>query len=443
MDNDSLDNIFDTDSSYDPEDNIEHLKIKKKSLKKMGRTISKGTTKVVKQVKKGVEDTVDDINDTFKGATKGINDMMNKAIKEVKKVGDKAVDGVEKAANKATKGVEDVANKATKGVEDVANDAVKGVKDVADEAKDGLEGFVDDAKDAILKTVDKAFEGIKVIFDELLKIGRKILNFILGFEKYWKKFKDATVFFNKPENITAFILTVCIPFVGQLIARFMILKGSMDKPWLLLFGIPPLTLVPAFAMMFSFIKPTKGGMPWDSMVWLPIFGTVLGSVIAKGHKSRHVFRLILSFGSFVLAYWYKTNKICKGGYDDDKVKLDAIISYMFVIIFSLILPYIPYIGSVVSMIQSVVPQSDLAIQALSVFLVYVGTNIVNGSFGGHCRANVKEEDMYKVIFAAVCLTIVTAFSPGDMASVVMNIQSQGMSMYMEQSQGTSMSRMPM
>lgn len=440
MDIDSLNNIFDTDSSYDPEDTIENIKFKKvgKSIKsgasktvktvkkgtsKTVKTVKKGTEKTVKTVKKGVEDTVDDVTDTFKGATKGITDMMNKAIKEVKEVGDKAVDGVEKAADKAVD-----------GVKDAADSAVDGVKDVADKAKDGLEGFVDTAKDAIMDTVNKAFEGIKMIFDELLKIGRKILDFILGFEKYWNKFKDAAVFFNKPENVTAFILTVCIPFVGQLIARFMILNGSLDQPWLFLFGIPPLTLVPAFAMMFSFIKPTKGGLPWDSMVWLPIMGTVMGNVIARGHKSRHVFRLILSFGSFVLAYWYKTTKLCKSGYDEDKVKLDAIISYMFVIIFALILPYIPYIGRVISMIQAVVPQSDLFIQALAVFLVYVGTNIVNGSLGGHCRASIKEEDMYKVIFAAVCLTIVTAFSPGDVASMVMN---------MAQSQGMNMPRMPM
>ena len=357
------------------------------------------------------------INVATDTATQSVNNVANKAVKDVNDVANKAV----KDVNDAVKGVEGVTNDVIKGVESAGDKAVEGVENVANKAKNDLENFANSAKDAIVETVDKSFMGIQKIIGELLEIGKKLMKFFVGFEDYWKQFQKAAVFFKNAKNITAFILTVTIPFIGQIIARFMILNGSLDKPWLFLFSIPPLTLVPAFAMMFSFIEPTKGGLPWDSMVFLPIMGTVIGSFLAKGHKSRNIFKILFSFGSFALAYWYKTTKLCKKGYDTDKVLLDSVISYMFVIIFALILPLLPYIGNVVAMIQAVVPMSDLFIQALAVFIVYVGTNVVNGSFGGHCKATIKNEDIYKVLFAAVCLTIVTAFSPGDMTSIVMDM----------------------
>ena len=279
-----------------------------------------------------------------------------------------------------------------------------------------------------MDTVDKAFAGIKVIIDELLKIGKKFIGFFDIFEKLWKKFLDAGVFFNKRENVIAFIFTSAIPFVGQLIARFMILDGSMDKPWLLFFAVPPLTLVPAFFMMFGAIKPLRGGDPVDKLVWLPIMGTVLGTIIAQGSKPRHVFKLLLSLGGFSVAYLIKTKRICGDRYDNDKIVLDSITSYMFTVIFALILPYVPFIGKFVGILQAVVPMSDLMLQVLAVIIVYATTNIMNGTFNKqHCRASIKEEDLYKVIFSAVCLTAVTAFSPGDVTSMVIGMaQSQGM-----------------
>ena len=256
--------------------------------------------------------------------------------------------------------------------------------------------------------------------NEILKIIRKLGKFFLNIDDFFRSWVKAGKFMANAKNAVSILLTATIPVLGQLFARFVLYNGSMDKPWLFLFAIPPLTLAPVLAMIFGYIKPLKGGSPWDNVIWVPIIANVIGAMMARSNKNMHVLKFFLTIGSFMLAYWYKSKLVCKGKAGrTSKIALDSIISYMFVVVLALVLPYLPFIGNIFSALQSVVPYSDVLFQAFAVFLAYVGTNIVNGSVPGVCNKSYKEDDIYMVMLSATILTAITAFSPGNvMTSIV-------------------------
>jgi hypothetical protein len=118
---------------------------------------------------------------------------------------------------------------------------------------------------------------IKDIEKSTKKTGKDIKNsdpikdiekFFKDVQKFFKKLKEAFTFTQK--KMIALLFTIVIPFIGQIIGRIIYLNGSLDKPWLLLFGIPPLTLIPALFMIFGLIKKGKGGKPWDYYILIPI-----------------------------------------------------------------------------------------------------------------------------------------------------------------------------
>jgi hypothetical protein len=291
----------------------------------------------------------------------------------------------------------------------VTKDVDKGVK----KTSKGIESIADAGLGGIMKAIN-----------EIIKVVNKMDKFFKSAEDFFKQWAKGLTFLKDPKNAMAMLFTVTIPILGQLFARIVLLNGSMDKPWLFLFSIPPLTFVPALAIMFSYVEKLDGGVPWDNIVWLPLILNVIGAALAKNHKSKNIFKFFLTIGGFMIAYWYKSTKICdkEGSAKTSKIALDSLISYMFVIVLSTVLPFIPYVGNVFSAIQSVIPYSDLFFQAFAVFLVYVGTNITNGSFPGHCSSSIKTDDLYLVLIAAVALTVITAFSPGDVTSMLISMQ---------------------
>jgi hypothetical protein len=57
---------------------------------------------------------------------------------------------------------------------------------------------------------------------------------------------------------------------GQLAARAIYKKGSIDKPYLLLFGIPPYSIIPSIAMWFNWIADGEVDKPYDSVSFVAI-----------------------------------------------------------------------------------------------------------------------------------------------------------------------------
>lgn len=60
----------------------------------------------------------------------------------------------------------------------------------------------------------------------------------------------------KIDKIIASILTF-IGLPGQLLARAIYKNGSLNKPYLLLFAVPPFSIIPSIAVYFNFIKDAE------------------------------------------------------------------------------------------------------------------------------------------------------------------------------------------
>ena len=54
------------------------------------------------------------------------------------------------------------------------------------------------------------------------------------------------------------VLTLIMGTMGQLIGRGIWYGCSMDKAWLLLFAMPPLSIVPAFFFFLNKVEPSIG-----------------------------------------------------------------------------------------------------------------------------------------------------------------------------------------
>ena len=293
--------------------------------------------------------------------------------------------------------------------------------------------------DEVNKTITSSIGGINVLMGEIQKmvnvmekLGFKIGDFFLSWEKYVNKYINGMKFLEDTKNWTAMLYTITIPVFGQLYARFALLNGSMNKPWLFLFSMPPLTIIPALAIMFSMVDKIEGeGDPWDNIVWFPLIGNTIGAIFARNHPSRNIFKFFLSIGGFFIAYWYRSTKGCnaEGSAKSSKLALDALISYIATICLVLFLPYIPYIGSVFSILQDIIPYSEIFFQAFAIFLVYVITNIANAEVPrrARCNTDINTNILYTIILIALILTALISVSPDELMA-----QAQSMAMAAKQ-----------
>ena len=353
-----------------------------------------------------------------------------------------AADWTEQAANDAADWTEQAANDAADLAEKTANDAADLAEKTANDAADLAKKLAKDALNSLnslLKMFGNLLKKIQGPFADILKFMKKIIAFWKKlkplFKKYshnatkiwnssmsfFKGYKKLEQFLKGPIKIIAGIITFTIPILGQLVSRLILYNGSMDLPWLMFFAIPPFTIVPVVAMSYDYIKPLKGGSPWDNLVWLPIIAILFGSHISSTNKMMNIFKIILGIGSFYLAYSAKSAHICRSKNTNLKVTLDSINSYMMVIVFSLIMPLMPIVGTYFGMLQTILPKSELFIQAFVIFFVYVGTNIFNGTYNRSCNTKIKEIDVHKVLLTSILLTLLLSNSSGNMSSKIMKI----------------------
>jgi hypothetical protein len=239
---------------------------------------------------------------------------------------------------------------------------------------------------------------------DLNKFIKKIETFFKDIEKFFKKVKKAFTFTQK--KMIAVISTIVIPFFGQIIGRIMLLDGSLDKPWLLLFGIPPLTLLPAFFMMFGLIKKGKAGKPWDKYILIPIIINIISSVIFKNSGIKgQVIRYILLLSSFVFIYWLRSKKTCKKSARYTKIITDSLITYSLMEIMKIVLEYVPLIGIAIKVIEKTIPFGYLILDAFSILCVYIITNMINSTDSKKfCKKEVKNKYIGILILISIIIT---------------------------------------
>jgi hypothetical protein len=235
----------------------------------------------------------------------------------------------------------------------------------------------------------------------------KIEGFFKQIEGFFKKIKEAFTF--TKEKMIAIILTIIFPFFGQLVGRIIYLNGSLDKPWLFFFSIPPLSIIPALMMMFGVIKKGKGGKPYDNYIFIPIIVTVICDFFLKKYFLPYkipFIKLFLLITSVFMIYWFKSKKICNDkSAPVSKLLADTLLTYVSIGIVGIVLKYIPVIGIAIRIIAKIIPYSEYVVNALAIFVIYVIMNMINGSSKEYCTKGASAG----MIIGLIIFTIILGF----------------------------------
>ena len=237
---------------------------------------------------------------------------------------------------------------------------------------------------------------------------KKITDFFKQIENFFKKIKEAFTFTQK--KMFAIIITIVLPFFGQLIARIVYLNGSFDMPWLFFFSIPPLSIIPAILMMFGIIKKGKGGKPYDFLIFVPIIVSILSDIFLKKYFLPYkvpFVKMILIILSTYIVYWYKSKKICsKSSAPVSKILENTLATNVLIGVMAIVLKFIPVIGIGITIISKLIPFSNYIINAFSIFMVYIVMNMINGSSKDYC----KKGSSIGIILALIVLNIFLGFA---------------------------------
>lgn len=287
--------------------------------------------------------------------------------------------------------------------------------------KDIIENFETKSSQKKSKTILHSGKKVAESFQELKKeletehfagIGggnpfEKIEKFFKQIEGFFKKIKEAFTF--TKEKMIAIILTIIFPFFGQLVARIMYLNGSLDKPWLFFFTIPPLSIIPAIMMMFGLIKKGKGGKPYDSYILLPIIVGFFSDIFLKKYFLPYkvpFVKLFLIFITMYAVYWFKSRKICNSKSPPaSKLLSDTLATYVLISIIGIVLRYIPLIGIIIRVIAKIIPYSHYLIDAISIFVIYVAINMINGSAKDYCTKPGSGKMIIGFLILSIILTL--------------------------------------
>lgn len=314
------------------------------------------------------------------------------------------INTVKKGVNKETKKLKEEAKKVAKDTKDSVDTAV-------DAVEDGVDTAVDAVDDGIKMIEDATLNGIMTAVNSIIDAINTIVKFITGLDDYFNQFWDAMTFLDDYNQALAVLLTITIPFFGQLIARFMLYNGSMANPYMFLFFFPPLTIYPAVAMMFGFFNDGYSGAPWDYSIWILVVVNAIGLIMSSGFKSNMLASLFTT-GAFFLTYWYKSTDMCSDAAPTNKLIVDSILSYPLAFILTALLPFIPFVGFPFKIIKNFVPFGNIINSSFAITFVYIIMNIINATLGDeHCKAVISDDDIYKIMIAGIALAAIIAFGP--------------------------------
>jgi len=173
----------------------------------------------------------------------------------------------------------------------------------------------------------------------------------------------------------AFLMTIFPPL--QLIIRVFSMKGSLDKPWLLLFMFPIFSVVPAIMMALGKVEEGNAINPYDDFMMLsPILYCVflLIAFLMKNSKLSKImtviFPLIASFASFFL----RDNVGCKSiNASDTNINIfnslvNALATHGIAITATTFVNVLPIIGSAV---ESLTKKNNM-VAYFTNFYIYTG-----------------------------------------------------------------------
>jgi len=150
---------------------------------------------------------------------------------------------------------------------------------------------------------------------------------------------------HKIDLATAFLMTLFPPV--QIYQRIFNMNGSLDKPCLLLFQLPILSVVPAIMMATGNVESGNGGKPYDIWMYFPPALYILGMIFtlmynknatAEGKKENKMMLwlgLMIQFilpiiGGFFVFYFARHKKLCdKSSFKDsfNKVLFNSLFTH--------------------------------------------------------------------------------------------------------------------
>jgi hypothetical protein len=165
-------------------------------------------------------------------------------------------------------------------------------------------------------------------------------------------------------NVKSGLMTLFLGSIGDIASRSMWLNCSVDKPWTMLFFLPPLSIVSA--IMHFMNKIEKGSLSCMSAVDIPLFlipimtillAFTIPMMIGEPGFLSNFLLMISVFILFVVIRMYKSNKMCKvhfpdknKGFNFNHVKRALLISLIVngvIALFNVFAPYgvrIPVVG---------------------------------------------------------------------------------------------------
>jgi hypothetical protein len=179
---------------------------------------------------------------------------------------------------------------------------------------------------------------------------------------------------------------------AQLYMRIFVLDGSLDKPWLLLFGIPPLSIVPALMMYFGAVAPGQGGKPYDMYMWLPTGLTFLAPIVTNMLDNydvsdiiQTIIETIIPLLGGIFAFFLRDYNNCNEKLKDKpkqtnnlfyKSFSNAVIAYSVASFIETAASFIPIVGQIFSVI-SMIPIIGPIMSGLFYVIVYIVINMYN------------------------------------------------------------------
>lgn len=289
---------------------------------------------------------------------------------------------------------------------DIKREFDKAIKDITDEVED---------------IVDKSLKGVTGVVDNIMKEMKRVVSYVEDLDFLVDKTIDGVMFLEDWYNAVAIILTLIVPIYGQIIARFMLLNGSIHHAWLMAFSFPPFTVLPALAIMFDFIDEIEGDKPYDAMMIMPILANAMGYLLGAESKSRVVFKYLITVGAFYYVYYDKANSYCgKVKMKHNRLLMDSVISCVGAEILAIVIPNLPIINIPFQWINSAVPHAPLVMQTICVASVYTFTNMLNGSYPRElCGFTISDDDINILTFFGLITALILMFAP-------QNIKGMGM-----------------
>jgi len=195
------------------------------------------------------------------------------------------------------------------------------------------------------------------------------------------------------------LLTLFLGSPGQLFARIKYLNGSLDKPWLLFFLFPPLSIIASIWFFLDWVDEGKGADPVDDFMYILPITSVLFSLIfynlcdAEDYISTP---LIVFFNiiTFAAARVYRKMEDCPDNTErsfGSAVQKGITASTISLISNTVIgfLSFVPYIGIVASAwgMLGFVPGLDIGIMCAIINLyMNMDANSSDESFNEMCNS---------------------------------------------------------